>query len=352
MLKSRGTDANPTPRFEAERRGPVDDGWGPADDDPPTDPRTTVSPDATRSIITRNDSPDIAFDRSINPYRGCEHGCIYCFARPSHAYLGLSPGLDFETRLLAKPNAAALLVEELRRPSYRPAPIAMGTNTDPYQPVERRLRITRAVLEVLAACDHPLTITTKSALVLRDLDLLAPMAARNLARVAISVTTLERDLARRLEPRASVPARRLATIRALAAAGVPTAVMVAPVIPALTDHELERILAAAAEAGAASAGFILLRLPLEVAPLFEQWLHTHAPARAGHVLSLIRQSRGGALNRSDWGTRMTGTGGHAEMLAQRFRLATRRLGLAANPAPLECAHFRPPTRPGDQLRLF
>ncbi|CAA7626243.1 PA0069 family radical SAM protein [Magnetospirillum sp. UT-4] len=350
-IPHRGAVSNATGRFERQRREAFDDGWALDEDDlPPL--RTEVAVDATRTIIARNESPDIPFDRSINPYRGCEHGCIYCFARPTHAYLGLSPGLDFETRLLAKPDAAKLLEAELRNPRYRPAPIAIGTNTDPYQPVERRLRIMREILEVLAAFRHPVTITTKGALVLRDLDILVPMAAEGLVSVGISVTTLDRDLARTLEPRASVPAARLQAIRQLAAAGIPTAVMVAPIIPAVTEHELERILEAAAAAGATSAAYILLRLPLEVEGLMAEWLQAHAPGRARHVLSLMAQQRGGKAYDSTFGSRRTGSGPLAGMLATRFRLACKRLGLEERGMALDCTRFRPPPRAGDQLALF
>ncbi|BBK44830.1 radical SAM protein [Allostella vacuolata] len=349
--KGRGAVSNPTGRYEAGQRVAVDDGWGSADADPPP-LRTTVGIDATRRIITTNDSPDIPFDQSINPYRGCEHGCVYCFARPTHAWLGLSPGLDFESKLFAKPEAAALLEKELRHPRYRCRPIAMGTNTDPYQPVERGMQVTRRILEVLSAFEHPVTIVTKSALVLRDLDLLAPMAARGLAAVAVSVTTLDRDLARRMEPRAATPERRLETIRALAAAGVPAGVMAAPMIPALNDWELERILEASAAAGATTAGYVLLRLPLELDQLFTEWLHEHAPGRAAHVLAIVREMRGGKTYDSRWGQRMRGTGVHADLLAKRYQLAARRLGLTRRDWRLDTSRFRPPPRAGDQLSLL
>ncbi len=351
-IHRRGTGVNPANRFDRLTAGAVDDGWGrdPDDDLPPL--RTEVAPDATRTIIARNDSPDVPFDRSINPYRGCEHGCVYCFARPSHAYLGLSPGLDFETRLFAKPDAARLLEAELRKPSYACATIAIGTNTDPYQPVERERRVMRQVLEVLAAFRHPVMITTKSALVVRDLDILAPMAADGLASVAVSVTTLDRDLCRKLEPRAAVPAARLAAIREVSAAGVPVHAMVAPVIPFVTDHELERILAAAAEAGATAASYILLRLPHEVKDLFDGWLAAHLPERRARVLNAVRASRGGKLYDATRGTRYTGTGTEAELLAQRFRVAANRLGLAKPRPALVTSLFRPPPRAGDQLALW
>jgi DNA repair photolyase len=351
--KGRGATFNPKVRFESAEVDPFDDGWGSLartqDEDPP--PRTEVTPDASRSVIVRNTSPDIPFDRSINPYRGCEHGCVYCYARPTHAYLGLSPGLDFETRLRAKLDAAALLERELARPGYRCQPIALGTNTDPYQPVERRLRITRGILEVLARCHHPATIVTKSAAVVRDLDLLAAMARQELIRVAISVTTLDGDLARRLEPRAAAPHRRLEAIRQLSQAGVPAAVMVAPIIPALTDHEMERILEAAGAAGASSAGYVLLRLPHEVKELFEGWLEAHVPERAAHVLSLVRQCRGGRLYDATFGRRMRGEGPYAELIARRFASARRRLGLVAETRSLRTDLFTPPAA-GGQLRLL
>jgi DNA repair photolyase len=352
--RGRGATFNPKVRFESTDVDPFDDGWeslaqARAEDAPP---RTEVTPDASRSVIARNTSPDIPFDRSINPYRGCEHGCVYCYARPTHAYLGLSPGLDFETKLVAKFDAASLLERELARPGYACQPMALGTNTDPYQPVERRLRITRSVLEVLARCRHPLTIVTKSAAVVRDLDLLAPMAREDLARVAISVTTLDGDLARRLEPRAAAPHRRLQAIRQLSDAGVPTAVMVAPIIPALTDHEIEGILEAAAGAGANSAGFVLLRLPHEVKELFEDWLAAHAPGRAAHVLSLVRQCRGGQLYDATFGKRMRGDGPYAQLIERRFAAAKRRLGLAGATRPLRTDLFAPPDPDARQLQLL
>ncbi|MEW6613151.1 MAG: PA0069 family radical SAM protein [Pseudomonadota bacterium] len=349
--KGRGAGSNPDGRYESRTRAALDDGWGSLDAEAPP-LRTTVAMDAARTVITYNRSPDIPFDRSINPYRGCEHGCVYCFARPTHAYLGLSPGLDFESRLFAKPDAAALLAGELRRPGYRCQPIAMGTNTDPYQPVEQRWRITRQLLELLAACRHPVSIVTKSALIERDLDLLAPMAADGLAEVFISVTTLDRALARRLEPRAAAPQRRLDTLRALSAAGIPTGVLVAPVIPALTDAELEAILQACAEAGARSAAYVLLRLPLEVKALFREWLQMHAPLKAGHVMQLLREARGGRDNDPRFGERMRGNGAYADMLRQRFRLACRRLGLNRTAIELDTGQFRPPPRDDGQMELF
>jgi DNA repair photolyase len=352
--KGRGAVGNPTGRYESHVRFAVDDGWHRGDDNlPPL--RTVVGEDRARTAITTNTSPDLPFDRSINPYQGCEHGCVYCYARPSHARLGLSPGLDFESRLFAKSDAPAALERQLRRPGYRCKTILLGANTDPYQPVERRRELTRRILRVLKDFNHPVAIATKSNLVLRDIDILASMAARGLASVGISVTTLSRGLARRLEPRAPTPARRLEAIRRLAAAAVPTAVMAAPMIPALNDAELEAILEAAAEAGAVAATTILVRLPLELKALFSEWLEAHAPDKAGHVLSLIRQSRGGALYDSRFGARMRGTGPYAELLAHRFRLACKRLGLAEAGAAgfaLDAGRFRPPPGTGDQLRLL
>ncbi|MDR3435970.1 PA0069 family radical SAM protein [Telmatospirillum sp.] len=346
----RGAPTNPDGRFERRQRFAVDDGWWQDDDLPPL--RTTVGSDSARTIITRNDSPDIPFEQSINPYRGCEHGCIYCYARPSHAYLGLSAGLDFETRLYAKPNAASLLEAELRRPGYRCRTIAIGTNTDAYQPIERSRKIMRGIIEVLAAFRHPVTITTKSALIVRDIDLLAPMATLDLVGVAVSLTTLDREMAAILEPRAAVPAKRLEAIRHLSEAGIPTMVNVAPVIPALTDHEMEDILAAAADHGVAAASWILLRLPHEVKDLFDQWLARHVPDRRRHVLSLMRQSRQGKLNDPRFGHRFSGTGAYADLLETRFRLACRRLGLDRQPhRSLRDDLFTPPARPGDQLTL-
>jgi len=346
--KGRGATFNPANRYRSEQREPVDDGWDtPADaperDDGTPPPKTVVRVQTARTIISRNDSPDIPFTQSINPYQGCEHGCVYCYARPTHAYLDLSPGLDFETKLFAKPNAAALLTAELARPGYRCDPIALGTNTDPYQPIEREWKVTRSVIEVLAACEHPLTITTKGALIERDLDVLAPMAAKGLVRVFISIAMLDRELARKLDPRAAAPQRRLALIKALCAAGVPVGVNVAPVIPQLTDHQLEAILEAATAAGARYAGWTMLRLPLEVAPLFRDWLAAHYPQRAAHVMSLVRQIRGGRDNESRFGVRMGGQGEFANLVRKRFAIATKRLGLnTERDAPLDTSRFRPP----------
>jgi len=349
--KGRGAASNPPCRFEPVAVEAIDDGWG-ALEAPPPPLRTTVTEDASRTVVTRNQSPDVPFDSSINPYRGCEHGCVYCFARPTHAYLGLSPGQDFEARLFAKPSAPALLAEALRKPGYAPATMALGTNTDPYQPIERSRRITRGLLEVLAAFGHPVAIVTKSNLVLRDRDLLAAMAGRGLARVYLSVTTLDRGLARRLEPRAPTPARRLEAIAGLAEAGIPVGVMVAPVIPALNDPEIEAVLAAAAGAGATSASYVLLRLPMEVRDLFREWLAVHAPDRAARVMSLVRGMRGGRDYDAQWGRRMTGAGAYAEAIAARFRLACKRHRMGRREFALETALFRPPPRPGDQLALF
>jgi len=356
--KGRGAVSNRVGRYEAHARERVDDGWAPpqgvvpAAEDQEPKLRTTVAIDASRTVIARNQSPDVPFDRSINPYRGCEHGCVYCFARPTHAWLGMSPGLDFETRLLAKPDAPALLRKELARKGYECDTIAMGTNTDPYQPVEREMRITRGILEVLAEHDHPVMIVTKSDLVIRDLDILGPMAARGLAKVGLSVTSLDGELARILEPRAPRPDKRLAAIRACADAGVPASVLVAPVIPALNDHEIEPILEAAVVAGAESATWVLLRLPLEIAGLMEEFLRAHFPDRAERVLSLVRQTRDGELYRSEWGTRMRGEGPYAQMIGQRFRAACRRLGLARRTAGLDVSRFRAPAAPKAQLSLF
>jgi len=350
--KGRGAASNASGRFEAEQRVAFDDGWGLADEEP-APLATTLSVDSTRTIIARNDSPDISFDRSINPYRGCEHGCIYCYARPSHTYLGLSPGLDFESRLFYKPQAAKLLASELRKKDYSCRPIALASNTDPYQPVERKLGITRAILEVLRDFRHPVTIVTKSALIQRDLDILGEMARDRLAMAAISVTTLDRRLARVMEPRAAAPERRLETIAALAAAGVPAAVMSAPMIPALNDSEMEQILERARAAGATSAAYTLLRLPLELKDLFKEWLETHFPAKAAHVLSLVAQTHGGRLYDSTWSKRMTGTGPYADVLRLRFERVCRRLGFNERTTQkLDTSRFMPPPQKGDQLALF
>ena len=352
--KGRGAVANPTGRFETEKRYNIDDGWGAggAADGDFVPLRTTVSPDKSKTVITRNSSPDIPFDRSINPYRGCEHGCIYCYARPTHAWLGLSPGLDFESRLFAKRDAAALLEKELANPRYRCRPIALGTNTDPYQPIERDFKITRSILEVLAEFDHPVTVVTKSALVVRDIDILAPLAAKGLASVCVSVTTLDPALSRRMEPRAASPERRLKTIAALKDAAIPVGVMAAPMIPALNDMELEDILAAAAAAGARTAGYVLLRLPHEIKDLFTEWLEVHYPTKAKHVLGLIRNMRSGALNDAAFHSRMRGSGPYADLLAKRFSFACKRLGLAKNDWALDTSRFHRPQRRGEQLELL
>ena len=357
LLKGRGALSNAVGRYEKQTRTLVDDGWddGWRDDDAAPPPlRTEVIRDATRTIIARNTSPDISFDRSINPYRGCEHGCIYCFARPTHAYLGMSPGIDFESRLFAKPNAAELLAKELSAPGYVPRMIAIGTNTDAYQPIEKKMRIMRSILEVLRDFKHPVGIVTKSPLVLRDIDILAEMARENLAKLALSVTTLDRKLARAMEPRAGTPTRRLQAIRALSAAGIPTGVMFAPVIPALNDGEMEQVLAAAADCGARTAGYVLLRLPLEIKDLFREWLEANEPGRAKHVMSLIRQARDGKAYRAEWGKRMSGSGAYAELLRIRFGTACRRLGLnkTREAYALDTTHFRRPPQKGDQLPLF
>lgn len=351
QFKGRGAPANPAPRYAATHREAVDDGWTSGDPDPPA-LVTRVAVDAARSVLTRNDSPDVPFECSVNPYRGCEHGCVYCYARPTHAYLGLSPGLDFESRLLVKPEAARLLRAELRSPGYTCRPIALGTNTDPYQPIERRWQVTREILEVLGEHRHPVSIVTKSSRIERDLDLLTDLASERLVRVMISVTTLDRALARRLEPRATAPQRRVETIGRLARAGVPVGVLVAPVIPVLTDAEIEAILAVCADAGAESAAHVLLRLPGEVAGMFEQWLERNEPLKARHVLERIREARGGRLNDSRFGARMTGGGPYAALIHRRFELAARRLGLDRETPDLDTGRFCVPAGPGEQLALF
>ena len=353
VYKGRGATLNLEGRFESVQRDPFDDGWEATPELAPGRPATTVTPERARSIISRNDSPDIPFTHSINPYRGCEHGCIYCYARPSHAYLELSPGLDFETRLFAKVNAAELLREALAKPGYRCESITVGANTDPYQPVEREWRVTRQVLEVLAECEHPVAIITKNALVERDLDLLAPMGQKRLAQVYVSVTTLDRDLARRMEPRASAPQRRIEAIRALSRAGVPTGVMVAPIVPFLTDHGIESVLEAAADAGAIRAGYTVMRLPWELKDLFKDWLEHHYPLKAAHVMSRVRQLREGKENDPNFGTRQTGTGLLADLLRKRFENACQRLGLnvARRGTDVDTSRFKRPGALG-QLDLF
>ncbi|MGH8252808.1 MAG: PA0069 family radical SAM protein [Steroidobacteraceae bacterium] len=341
LLKGRGATINPAGRFASVESQSVDDGW--YQEETPDSVATEVRPEAARSVISRNESPDIPFSQSINPYRGCEHGCIYCYARPSHAYVDLSPGLDFETRLFYKADAARLLREEISRPSYRPQPIMLGANTDPYQPVEKRLHVTRDVLEVLLAARHPLTIVTKGSLVLRDLDLLQEFAGLNLVRVTVSLTTLDPELKRTLEPRTASPQARLRVISALAAARVPVGVLTAPMIPAVNDSELESLLEAAAAAGARYAGYTLLRLPHEVKELFRAWLDQHLPLRAAHVMSLIQQARGGRDNDPRFGHRMRGDGPWAAMLRARFELARKRLKLEGGRLPeFDLSQFRPP----------
>ena len=349
--KGRGAVSNPAARYEQEVRSDDDDGWGSLEA-LSSRSRTTVTDERARTIITRNDSPDISFDRSINPYRGCEHGCVYCFARPTHANLGLSPGLDFETQLFAKSGAATLLVKELAAPGYQAKTIAIGTNTDPYQPIERTHKIMRQILEVLAQHDHPVGIVTKSALVLRDLDILAPMAAKGLVKVAMSVTTLDPNLARKMEPRASTPERRLHAISELAKAGVPTTVLVAPIIPAINDSEIETILTRAAAAGARDAGYVMLRLPLELRDLFEDWLAVHFPDKLRHVMTLVSAMRKGKAYDASWGERMTGTGPFAWMVGRRFETAVSRNGLATDRLKLRTDLFRRPVRQGEQLSLL
>jgi len=348
--RGRGVLTNASGRFEGESRVRTDDGWGSLDAAPPP-LRTTVALDASRSVIARNNSPDLSFDRSINPYRGCEHGCVYCFARPTHAFLGLSPGLDFESRLFAKPDAARLLRRELAKPGYRPATIAIGTNTDPYQPIEKTYRIMREVLETLLDCGHPVGIVTKSALILRDLDVLGELARRNLVKVAISVTTLDRKLARGMEPRAATPERRIEAIAALAGAGVPVGCLAAPIIPGLNDWEIERILDRVAAAGATEAGYVLLRLPLEIKDLFREWLAEAMPERAARVMALVRETRGGRDYDATFGKRQVGEGQYARLIGQRFRLAAGRLGLNSRKLQLDVSQFRPPRADG-QLALL
>ena len=349
-VRGRGAGLNMSGRFEINTREVFDDGWSSLEDLAPF--KTEVQIEKPRTIITRNQSPDLSFDRSINPYRGCEHGCVYCFARPTHAYMGLSAGVDFEARLFAKPDAPRLLERELSRPGYKVQPIAIGTNTDPYQPVEKQWRIMRQLLEVLEAAGHPVGIVTKSALVMRDIDILSRMASKGLARVALSVTTLDRKLARSMEPRAATPERRLEAIRALSNAGIPVSAMVAPVIPGLNDHEIERILDSVKAAGADAAGYVMLRLPIEVSPLFRDWLLRHYPDRYRHVMSLIRSMRGGKDYDAEFGKRMRGTGPYAWQIARRFDLTAKRLGLNARKSPLRTDHFVPPHGEGVQLSLL
>ncbi len=348
--RGRGAQTNISGRYETELREAFDDEWGSLEELPVM--RTEVQVERARKIITRNQSPDISFDRSINPYRGCEHGCSYCFARPTHANMGLSPGLDFESKLFAKPDAARLLEKELSAPGYEPRTIAIGTNTDPYQPIEREWRIMRGILEVLSAAGHPVGIVTKSALVTRDIDILASMAERGLAKVALSLTTLDRKLARAMEPRAATPPKRLETMQKLSAAGIPVTVMTAPIIPALNDMELERLLEAGHAAGAREAGYVLLRLPLEVSPIFREWLKTSYPDRYEHVMSVMKSMRGGKDYDSEWGDRQRGKGPYAWMIGRRFEMAAKRLGLNMERRRLRADLFTPPVPVGGQMKLF
>lgn len=349
-VRGRGSHSNAVGRFEADERVPFDDGWDGLDELPPFN--TEVRRETAKSIIATNSSPDISFDQSINPYRGCEHGCIYCYARPTHAYWGLSAGLDFETKLTAKINAVELLEKALSKRGYRPSPIALGAITDPYQPIERSYKLTRSLLEVLARHRHPVTIVTKSALVLRDHDILGAMAEDGLVKVALSVTSLDNHLSRKMEPRASAPYKRLQTLEKLSEAGVPTMVMMAPVIPGLNDHEIEGILEAVASAGASEAGYVLLRLPLEIKTLFREWLEVHVPARATRVISLLQSMHGGADYNSDFGVRQRGEGPFAELIAQRFQLARKRFGLTLGKNDLRTDLFEPPLAKGAQMSLF
>jgi DNA repair photolyase len=346
----RAAGSNPDIRFDRFQSEAVDDGWNRDEELPVL--RTEVRDEVARTIISRNTSPDLSFDRSINPYRGCEHGCIYCYARPSHAFLGMSPGLDFETKLIARPNAAEQLRAELSNPRYIPATIAIGTNTDPYQPIEKDRKIMREVLEVLSAFNHPVAIVTKGTLIERDTDILAGMAAKGLVRIGISVTTLDPKTSRAMEPRVPSPAARLRTIRRLTDAGIPVRVMVSPVVPALTDHELEAILTAAHDAGAVAASSIILRLPREVAVLFRDWLAEHYPDRAARVMGRVRELHGGKDYDPNFGTRMVGQGEWAAMMQQRFKLATRKLGLDRSLPQLRTDLFAKPPQPGDQLSLL
>ncbi|WP_202353818.1 PA0069 family radical SAM protein [Mesorhizobium sp. 113-1-2] len=348
--RGRSAGINPSGRFEPVSRHVFDDGWSSLEELPPF--KTEVQVEKPRTIITRNESPDISFDRSINPYRGCEHGCVYCFARPTHAFMGLSPGLDFESKLFAKPDAARLLDKELSKDGYQPRTIAIGTNTDPYQPIEKQYRIMREILEVLEARGHPVGIVTKSALVTRDIDILSRMAERGLAKVALSVTTMDRMLARTMEPRASTPTKRLEAIRQLSDAGIPTSVMVAPIIPGLTDQEMERILDSARAAGAREAGYVVLRLPLEVSPIFKDWLLRHYPDRYRHVMSLIRSMRDGKDYDSEWGKRMKGAGPYAWQIGRRFEITAKRLGINAERRTLRTDQFVAAGKDQEQLMLL
>lgn len=351
VVKGRGATSNLEGRFEVWTRDADDDGWFQNPGDEPSKPKTVISIEHAKSVISRHNSPDVRFAQSINPYRGCAHGCPYCYARPSHAYLGLSPGLDFETRLYAKVNAAEKLREEISKPGYRCEPLTIGVNTDAYQPIERTQRITRSILEVAFEAHHPVSLITKSALIERDIDLLAPMARDRLAEVTLSITTLDHEISRKMEPRTSAPARRLEAVQRLSAVGIPVNVNVAPVIPFLTDSELESILEASAKAGASSAGYVLVRLPWEVRPIFKEWLEVHFPLKAAHVMSRIREMRGGRENDPNFGSRMVGQGTFAELLSQRFRKAVQRFGLDKPGDDLDCKRFVPPSLSG-QASLF
>ena len=348
--QGRAAGSNHAGRFERHAREAVDDGWNRDEELPPL--RTVVSDEVPRSIISRNTSPDIPFERSVNPYRGCEHGCIYCFARPGHAWLGMSPGLDFETRLIARPDAPAVLRRELRAKSYKPDVIAIGTYTDPYQPIEKSREIMRGILQVLSEFDHPVAIVTKGSLIERDIDILTRMAAKGLVRVGISVTTLDPAIARAMEPRVPSPARRLATIRRLADAGISTRVSIAPIVPALTDHEVEAIMQAAKDAGAQGVSTVILRLPREVAGLFTDWVHQHFPDRAARILNRVRELHGGKLYDAEFGKRMRGQGEWAAVLHKRLAVARKRIGLAHDLPPLRCDLFRVPVDVGDQMKLL
>ena len=351
--KGRGATLNMVSRYDAQQRERVADDWWMEEEEAPL--KTTLIVDAAKSVISYNESPDLPFDRTINPYRGCEHGCIYCYARPSHAWLGMSPGLDFETKIVYKPDAVAVLKSELAKPAYECAPIALGMNTDAWQPVERKLGITRGILELLAECKHPVGTVTKSALILRDIDVLKAMAEQNLCHVAVTITTLDPELARTLEPRAASPARRLEIVKALSAVGIPVGVSIAPMIPALNDHELETIMKAAVEAGASNTWYTLLRLPHELSPLFRDWLDTHVPGRAKHVMSLIQQMRGGKDYDSNFKNRMRGEGEFAKLLQQRYRIAVKRLNIERHREAwpqLDCSLFNKPRKPTAQRELF
>ena len=348
--RGRGARSNASGRYEAEVREAFDDGWEADEEAPPL--KTTVAPEKARVIISRNDSPDVGFSASINPYRGCEHGCIYCYARPAHAYMGLSPGLDFESKLFFKPDAARLLEAELSHPKYRPELIHIGGNTDPYQPQERALKVTRSVMEVLVRFRHPFSVITKSALIVRDLDLLAEAAKLNLVRAAVSITSLDRKLARSMEPRCATPEKRLDAVKQLSAGGVPVTVLFAPCIPGLNDHEMEAVLERAAAAGASGASYVALRLPLEIKDLFREWLESDHPDRARRVMSLVRQMRGGKDYDAQWGSRMKGQGPIAELMADRFAAARKRYGLEGRWGSLDMSQFRVPPKPGGQIDLF